>query len=155
MTRVNLVEVEDLADQHLFAEWRELKMVPASLRRSLKTKSIQNILKGIPEKYTLNTGHVSFFFNKMVFLHNRYLKLTEELKNRNYNITEHDADEIFFSDVPAEFKQLEWSPTKDEIQVNINRIVLRLNERPDWYRYYGKVISPNYFEELYGLCISL
>lgn len=37
MTRVNLVPVTELADQHLFAEFRELKMVPKSLARSLRS----------------------------------------------------------------------------------------------------------------------
>jgi deoxyribonuclease (pyrimidine dimer) len=41
MTRVNLVNVEHLADQHLFAEFRELKMVPVALRRSLKQKVLK------------------------------------------------------------------------------------------------------------------
>lgn len=36
MTRINLVPVEELMDQHLFAEFREIKMVPKSLRRSLR-----------------------------------------------------------------------------------------------------------------------
>ena len=34
MTRINLVPPEELMDQHLFAEFREIKMV--SLRRGLK-----------------------------------------------------------------------------------------------------------------------
>lgn len=36
MTRINLVPPEELMDQHLFAEFREIKMVPKSLRRSLQ-----------------------------------------------------------------------------------------------------------------------
>ena len=32
MTRVNLVPVEELADQHLFAEWREIKRLVGSKR---------------------------------------------------------------------------------------------------------------------------
>ena len=35
MTRINLVPPEELTDQHLFAELREIKMVPRSLARSL------------------------------------------------------------------------------------------------------------------------
>ena len=79
MTRINLVPAENLADQHLFAEWREIKMVPAALRRSLRTKTIQSILKSVPSRYTLNTGHVTFFYNKMKFLTDRYEILSNEL----------------------------------------------------------------------------
>lgn len=151
MTRVNLVNVQDLADQHLFAEWREIKMVPAALRRSLKTRNVKDIIKSIPKRYTLNEGHVAFFFDKMHFLYDRYVQLTEELLNRNYNIQMHDMDEIFYKDIPEEFRSVEWQPEIDEIQVNVERIVIRLNERADWYKYYGTTTTPKYFEELYKL----
>ena len=151
MTRVNLVNVEDLADQHLFAEWREIKMVPAALRRSLKTRNAKDIVKSIPKKYTLNEGHVTFFFDKMNFLYDRYVQLTEELINRNYNIQMHDMDEIFYTDIPLEFRETEWQPNIDDIRVNVERIVIRLNEKAEWYKYYGKNTEPRYFEELYKL----
>ena len=153
MTRINLVNVADLADQHAFSEWREIKMIPPALTRSLKTKSQKEVLSSIPRKYTLNTGHVSFFYDKMQFLHRRYIELTEELKNRDYNISEHDPDLIFLSGSPVEFLK-DWEPTKDDIQVSVERIVQRLNERPDWYRHWGRVISPTYFEALYDLHIK-
>lgn len=35
MTRINLVPPSELMDQHLFAEFREIKMVPRSLHRSI------------------------------------------------------------------------------------------------------------------------
>ena len=36
MTRINLIHPSELTDQHLFAEFREIKMIPKSLRRSLR-----------------------------------------------------------------------------------------------------------------------
>ena len=56
MTRVNLVPVSELANQHVMAEWRELKMIPKALARSLKTQSREKIFKKIPKEFTLNTG---------------------------------------------------------------------------------------------------
>lgn len=151
MTRVNLVYVQDLADQHLFAEWREIKMVPAALRRSLKTQSVAEVLANVPKRYTLNTGHVSFFFNKMRFLHRRYLELDAELRNRDYNISDdHDPYEIFFREIPEEF-HTDWQPDAAEIAINVERIVLRLNEKPDWYKHWGKPTPPDYFAALYQL----
>ncbi len=38
MTRINLVPSQELMDQHLFAEFREIKMVPKSLRRSIAAR---------------------------------------------------------------------------------------------------------------------
>lgn len=154
MTRVNLVYVQDLADQHLFAEWREIKMVPAALRRSLKTRQVKDILRDIPCSYTLNEGHVTFFFDKMRFLAERYQLLTDELLARNYHISDHDINEIFFEDIPQEFTQKEWKPTVPEVEVNVARIVLRLREKPDWYKHYGSVMPSEYFEELYKLRVD-
>ena len=154
MTRVNLVEPESLADQHLFAEWREIKMVPAALRRSLKTRSTNDILRNIPKTFVLNTGHVTFFFDKMNFLYDRYVALTEELENRNYNLTMHDMDNIFYADIPDEFAEVEWEPSTHEINTSVERLLLRLNERPDWYKYYGKQMPPAYFEQLYKLQLN-
>jgi len=56
MTRINLVPVGELANQHAMAEWREIKMIPRSLARSLKTQSIEKILNKIPKEFCLNTG---------------------------------------------------------------------------------------------------
>jgi deoxyribonuclease (pyrimidine dimer) len=154
MTRVNLVYVQDLADQHLFAEWREIKMVPAALRRSLKTRQAADILRDIPRVYTLNEGHVTFFFDKMRFLAERYQLLTDELLARNYHISEHDANEIFFEDIPAVFSQRDWQATPPEIEVNVARIVLRLKEKPNWYKHYGSVMPTGYFEALYQLRLN-
>ena len=52
MTRINIIPVSELYDQHLIAEYREITMVPAALDRTLKSK--------IAQQYTLNKGHVYF-----------------------------------------------------------------------------------------------
>ena len=57
MTRINIVPVEELMDQHLIAEYREITMVPAALNRTLKSKKGLDRNK-ISKTYTLNTGHV-------------------------------------------------------------------------------------------------
>ena len=64
MTRINIVPTSELADQHLVAEYRELFMVGSALVRTLKSKNAAKTLNSLPEKYTLNTGHVKFFYNK-------------------------------------------------------------------------------------------
>lgn len=150
MTRINLVNVKSLADQHLFAEWREIKMVPASLRRSLKTKTVKGILKNIPVRYTLNAGHVTFFFDKMNFLSKRYILLTSELLERNYNLSKISSFEEYLTDIPEEFCSKEWNPDRQEIQINVERILARIGEKPEWYRYYGVKTSIDYFKTAYN-----
>ena len=75
MTRINLVPPQELMDQHLFAEFREIKMVPKSLARSIAARGVQGVLKRIPPRFTLNTGHVSFFYDKGAYLVERYALL--------------------------------------------------------------------------------
>ena len=151
MTRINLVYVEDLADQHLFAEWREIKMIPAQLRRIQKSPNYPNMLDNLPVKYTLNTGHVRFFYNKMLFLEDRYRKLTQELHKREYNIANIDSDTIFREGIPAfAFSRSIWTPNKSEIKINIDRIAERLHQRPEWYRYYGEIKPPEFFINKYN-----
>jgi deoxyribonuclease (pyrimidine dimer) len=150
MTRINLVNVKNLADQHLFAEWREIKMVPAALRRSLKTRSVQDIINGIPTRYTLNKGHVTFFFDKMKFLYDRYNLLTQELVERDYDLSDVSTFDKFLIDIPDRFCIQEWAPDNEEVKINVERIMQRINEKPDWYRYYGAKVTSNYFETAYN-----
>ena len=146
MTRINLVPVQDLADQHLFAEWREIKMVPAALRRSLKTRNKGDILAGVPRRYTLNKGHVTFFFNKMKFLTERYKLLSDELVKREYRLGSGDDFAEFTYDIPGEFTHVEWQPGAKEVAVNVERILLRIGEKPLWYKYLSLPITPAFYE---------
>ena len=150
MTRINLVHVKDLADQHLFAEWREIKMIPAKLKKLQETKLGWEIMRDVPSTYTLNTGHVRFFYDKMYFLYLRYNQLTEELHKRDFNIAHHDAKSIFIEGIVTEMQSPLWEPTIPEIAINVERIAQRLNERPDWYRYYGDVVPPMWFIDRYN-----
>lgn len=136
MTRINLIPVDELTDQHLLAEWREIKMIPASLRRSLKTKSKEDILKSIPKEFTLNTGHVKFFFNKLTYLSVRYDLLTKELLKRNFKLYHMGDFADFCKDIPKEFFGDFVLEEKDFLIIT-NRIKEKLAKRPNWYRYYG------------------
>jgi deoxyribonuclease (pyrimidine dimer) len=109
MTRINSnVDPKKLMDQHLMAEYRELPMVLASLRRSLKTQSEREVLKKIPPKFTLNKGHVLFFYNKLTFLRNRYDRLVNELHNRGYNLDQGRVLDL--NGIPSTFFN-DWSAT--------------------------------------------
>ena len=141
MTRINLVPVEELMDQHLFAEYREIKMIPKSLSRSLAARGIEGVLKMIPKDYTLNKGHVSFFYNKGLYLHHRYGQLRHEVLMRGYNIDATvplDPDGVFDM-IPADKFLNEYLPTQEALAIIRERIKEKLALRPGWYRYYGRV----------------
>ena len=58
-------------------------MVPAALNRTLKSKAGYNP-KRINNNYTLNKGHVYFFYNKGAYLHKRYQELINEMIRRGF-----------------------------------------------------------------------
>lgn len=83
MTRINVgISPEELPNQLLLAEHRELKRIPNCI------KSGRFNLSNIPEKFTLGTGHVSFFYNKIKYLQTRYSKIYSECVKRNLNVTD-------------------------------------------------------------------
>ena len=147
MTRINIIPVQNLTDQHLHAERREIKMIPTALRRSLRTKPVDIILRSIPSRYTLNAGHVTFFYNKMKFLTDRYKLLSDELLVRSYNLSKLDIFEEFMEGIPELFKIKDWNPNLEEQKINIDRILLRISQKPDWYKYHGKKLTQEFYEK--------
>lgn len=133
MTRINVIPVQELTDQHLMAEYRELPMVPASARRS-KPEGYKPTTV-----YTLNKGHVMFFYNKKKFLQNRWLELIEELYDRGFNI-DPAARIVKWKDLDK-FPQVHWVPDQDALLVNNQRIQERIAQKPHWYRYKGRPLT--------------
>lgn len=133
MTRINVVPVSELTDQHLMAEYRELPMVPAAARRSNPNKYKPTT------QYTLNKGHVMFFFNKKQYLLDRWLSLIEELYDRGYNI-DPSARVVQWSALDK-FQQVEWKPDSLAISINSQRIEERIAAKRSWYKYRGKPIG--------------
>ena len=149
MTRINSnLDPSILLDQHLMAEYRELPMVFGSLKRSLKTRSVKDILSGIPNKFTLNSGHVSFFYDKLRFLERRYDKLVLQLKCRGYSL-DSERNRYNLEDFPTEFHN-DWDSTPEDDLVVITRIKEKFYMKPDWYRYFGDPIDPIVFEVFYN-----
>jgi deoxyribonuclease (pyrimidine dimer) len=149
MTRINLVKPQDLSDQHLFAEWREIKMIVPSAIRSLKSATGAELAKKISPEYTLNTGHVTYFYNKLSFLKDRFADLTDEVLQRGFDISSFEFENSDYEYVFSKIPQIFWQPTAVDIRVNVERISQRLNERSEWYKYYGDVYSPDFFIDRY------
>ena len=130
MTRINIIPVSELTDQHLIAEYREITMIPAALTRTLNSKS-GFIKKKIPDRFTLNTGHVYFFYDKGLYLYNRYDNIVEEMILRGFNP---DLKRIFPKDIfPFELFN-DWIPTIQEQEIVRSRIKEKIAMKPSWYR---------------------
>jgi len=136
MTRINIIPPLELTDQHLVAEYREIFMIGPSLQRSLKSKNWNK--DKIPTQYTLNKGHVMFFYDKGRYLYNRYDQLRNEMINRNMNP---NPDRIFpLEHFPLDY-QNDWSPRLVDFDIARERIDLRISQRSNWYRYNGKILN--------------
>ena len=116
MTRINLgINPIFLSNAHLLAEHREIKRIPNTI------KSGKAVVKNIPENFTLGTGHVKFFYDKLFYLKKRYDKIYLECVNRELNVTYYgDA----FEDLPVELCN-DYSPTKKDINIILSRLLER------------------------------
>ena len=120
MTRINLVNPDQLTNEHLMAEYRELPRIFTAVRK-LKGQ----LPKDIPAEYTLGKGHCKFFYNKLEWLHARYVNLYLELIRRGYNLdssifgsTQKDAADLLHT-------SMDYNPTPQEIYKNMYRITVR------------------------------
>ena len=131
MTRINAdIDPVTLHRRHLVAELREITMVPAALKRALRTKTKDAILKSIPEKFTLNTGHVRFFYDKQSFLKGRFCKLVGGMQRRGYlPDTLRFTSFVGFDD---EFNK-EWKAGADDNLLVQKRINERIAQKPHLY----------------------
>jgi hypothetical protein len=136
MTRINVVPVEELTDQHLLAEWREMTRIP---NKFLKKNKIN--LLGQPEEYTVRTddnpdggkGHVKFFYTRLDFLYKRYYSILKELEERGmpqknkwpHVLNKSTKVERFFNS---------YVPTKKSLSLNRQRISERFPLKPRYAR---------------------
>lgn len=124
MTRINCVPVEELTDQHLLAEYREITRV-SKLARPLEDYG----------KYTMGQGHVKFFYDKGLYLLRRTNQLYAECTKRGFNV----APKAYISH-PYGLNR-DWEPGQADMAVNRQRIQDKLDLRPDFYRKNGKLFT--------------
>lgn len=122
MTRINLVEPSDLSQSHLIAEYKEIVRVFGLARKA------QNELhkKKIPSEYTLGTGHVLYFYNKLKFISDRYDALCAEMATRGYTCNRVPKEELHQGIRQGLFQ--DYIPTANAIKINKERIELRTKE---------------------------
>jgi len=124
MTRINVVPVEELTTKHLVAEYRENPRVFA-----LAHKAYINRTKWYnkqPQNYTLGTGHVLFFYNRLKYISTRQKQLVDEMIKRGYNPQFTECLEQQWKD---KFPQNYWNdyvPTEQALEINRQRIKERL-----------------------------
>ena len=117
MTRINVgIPPKDLCRQHLLAEAREIKRVPNVIR------SGRFNMNGQPSQFTLGSGHVKFFYDKLLYLKNRYEELYNECLNRGYNVTYFGSA---WNDIPSKYMN-DYIPKPRDIEIIKERIAEKL-----------------------------
>ena len=119
MTRINTgIKPSLLCNQHLLAEHREIKRIPNQISKGKFT------LNGIPSEFKLGSGHVKFFYDKLLYLKKRYEDLYSECLNRNLNVTYYgDA----WNNLPKELMN-DYQPTERDRLILVERINERLTK---------------------------
>lgn len=133
MTRINLVPVQDLTDQHLMREYQELPRILGNVRKGIAAGKTPKNYK-IPKEYVLGTGHMTFFYDKLEFLRKRQNELIEELLNRSYNIQ--FTEGLDLSEFPDCWKG-DYEPTIEAEELSRARIHEKIALKPDWYKHWG------------------
>lgn len=119
MTRINVVPPKTLEDKFLIAEYREITRV-FSLVRKAQEKGKRPSDFDIASHYRLGKGHVTFFYNKLDFVLNRYHLLITELLIRKYRLNP-ISDELLISGINQEWFG-HYTPTPEAIEVNKERL---------------------------------
>lgn len=132
MTRINAsIRPTELSNAMLFAEYREAKRIPNTI------KSGKAVIKDIPKTFKLQSQHVKFFYDKILYLSKRSDELYAEclrrgIKAEDYSDCYKSIPEHLFND---------WQETKEARELLKERINLRLTESKQIHRYYDKVVS--------------
>lgn len=122
MTRINVgVDPSELNTKMLIAEHREIKRIPNVI------KSGRFNMIGQPKEFTLGTGHVKFFYNKIGFLKERYIRIHEECIKRCFDVTNFINS---FENIPSNLMG-SYNPTQKDRELILNRISERLNNGKD------------------------
>jgi hypothetical protein len=122
MTRINLVPVETLSRLHLIAEYRELPRVFALAHKA--SQSSKPWTDKQPKAYTLGTGHVLFFYDKLGFLAERHRQLVNEMIGRGYKPSYTESLVAEWCHIPQAYWN-NYVPTGEALEVNRARILER------------------------------
>jgi deoxyribonuclease (pyrimidine dimer) len=123
-----------LSDQHLIAEYAEIETIPRMVRSTNGSDWIEP-----NETMLLRRNHIYYFKDKLLYLRERKKQLTKEMRFRGFKT---NYPLLAINDLPDKFKN-NWEPTIEQSRFVRQRIVERLLQKPDWYRYHGTVIGNN------------
>lgn len=126
--RINVINPKYLTDQHLVAEYREMKMITYYYVKSANTKNGIDESK-ISERYTLNKGHAYMWYNKFGYIDKRFKAICQEMRNRGNKC---DYDKLNYTGIPEKAFG-DFIPNEDDVRIILDRILERIEKQPYWY----------------------
>lgn len=144
--RINIISPKYLTDNHLIAEYREMKMITYYYVRSSQTKEGIDRSR-ISKKFTLNKGHAYMWYDKFGYVEKRFEAICQEMRDRGFKC---DYDKLNYTNIPKEAFG-DFLPTREDKRINLDRILIRIAKQPNWYKYYGEWISDwnSFYENLF------
>lgn len=130
MTRINVIPVSELSDQHLIAEYREL---PRVLKQNIN-------ITDAPHVYCLGHGHMKWAKRHSIFTARRYGQILREMHHRGFKTNYTDSGPELFT---PQLRDYDYDPTGPDIELNRQRIREKFNMKPDWYRWTNRT-KPNW-----------
>lgn len=117
MTRINVgILPKELTNKHLIAEHREIKRIPNCVKKGRYS------LKDQPKEFKLGTGHVKFFYDKLLYLKNRYEELYSECIKRRFNVQYYGNA---WNGIDGNLMN-DYSPTEKDREIILERIEEKL-----------------------------
>ena len=88
----------------------------------MPSSRLSELLRDQPEQFTLGTGHVKFFYDKLLYLRNRYVALRSEALRRGFKVSDFSGA---WADIPPHLMN-DYTPTKRDRSIILKRIKERL-----------------------------
>lgn len=137
MTRINLIPVKELSDQHLIREYNEL---PRCIKQDINVSDA-------PRKYTLGKGHMKWGRLHIQFLLDRYFELCNEMQYRGFKVNYPHKNLWDYVNANTNIQLFNnYQPTKEDIELSRNRIIEKIDKKPQWYRW-TKREKPTYVKD--------
>jgi len=119
LTRVNVIPVSELSDQHLIAEYHEL---PRVLKQDINVADA-------PEQYCLGKGHMKWAKRYSLYTRARYGALCREMCYRGFAVN------YYTDNFDTSLHKHWYDPTPKDIELNRQRIREKYQMKPNWYRW--------------------
>lgn len=151
MTRINIIEPDQLTKEHLLAEYRELPRIFTHILKAVEAgKNLSDF--SLPAKYTIGKGHVTFFYDKSDWLLSRWINIVNILSFKySCNLNREYIHKVIedYKTLPVWSKQPHgiYKPTPEEIYLNMYRLSNRHFFKLE-HDHYDKQVLEVYSNEL-------